>query len=89
MGLVDDDREAPPAVLGPDLVEDERELLDGADDDLLALGDELAQVPGALGVADGGADLGELADRVADLLIEDAAVGDDDDRVEGQPDRRA
>ena len=40
-----------------------------------------------LGVADGRADLGELLDRVADLLVEDAAVGDDDDRVE-RPDRR-
>ena len=32
------------------------------------------------------ADLGELLDRFADLLVEDAAVGDDDDRIE---DRRA
>ena len=28
------------------------------------------------------ADLGELLDGVADLLVEDAPVGDDDDRVE-------
>ena len=33
-------------------------------------------------MADGGADLCELLDRVADLLVEDAAVRDDDDRVE-------
>jgi hypothetical protein len=32
--------------------------------------------------AHGGADLGEVPDRVANLPIEDAAVGDDDDRVE-------
>ena len=48
----------------------------------LPLFDELAQVAGVLGVADGGAHLGELLDGVADLLVEDAAVGDDDDRVE-------
>ena len=80
--LVDDDREAPPAVLAADLVEDERELLHRGDDDLLALGDELAQVARVLGVADRGAHLGELLDRVPDLLVEDAPVGDDDDRVE-------
>ena len=59
------------AVLVADLVEDERELLDGRDDDLLAALDELAQVAGALGMADRRADLGELLDRVADLLVED------------------
>ena len=52
----------------------------------LPLVDELAQVARVLGVADRGAHLGELLDRVADLLVEDAPVGDDDDRVE---DRRA
>ena len=72
----------PAAVLVADLVEDERELLDRRDDDLLAVLDELAQVAGVLGVADRRAHLGELLDRVADLLVEDAPVGDDDDRVE-------
>ena len=72
----------PAAVLVADLVEDERELLDRRDDDLLAVLDELAQVARVLGVADGRAHLGELLDRVADLLVEDAPVGDDDDRVE-------
>ena len=52
----------------------------------LPLVDELAQVARVLGVADGRAHLGELLDGVADLLVEDAPVGDDDDRVE---DRRA
>ena len=33
-------------------------------------------------MADDGADLGELFDRVLDLAVEEAAVGDDDDRVE-------
>ena len=40
------------AVLVADLVEDERELLHRGDDDLLARLEELAQVAGALGVAD-------------------------------------
>ena len=69
-------------MLVADLVEDERELLHRGDDDLLALVDELAQVARVLGVTHGRADLGELLDRVADLLVEDAPVGDDDDRVE-------
>ena len=72
----------PAAVLAADLVEDERELLHRGDDDLLAALDELAQVARVLGVADRRAHLGELLDRVADLLVEDAPVGDDDDRVE-------
>ena len=80
--LVDDDREVPSAVLVADLVEDEGELLHRRDDDLLALLDELAQVAGVLGVADRRAHLRELLDGVADLLVEDAPVGDDDDRVE-------
>ena len=80
--LVDDDREVPVAMLVADLVEDERELLDRRDDDLLAALDELAQVARVLGMADGRAHLGELLDRVPDLLVEDAPVGDDDDRVE-------
>ena len=66
----------------PDIVEDERELLNRRDDDLLAVGDEAAKVAGMLGVADGRADLRELLDGVADLLIEDAPVGDHDHRVE-------
>ncbi|CAN5877006.1 hypothetical protein BH18ACI5_BH18ACI5_03660 [soil metagenome] len=35
-----------------------------------------------LGVTHGGADLGKLLDRVANLLVENLAVGDDDDRIE-------
>ena len=73
------------AVLVADLVEDERELLHRRDDDLLAVLDELAQVARVLGMAHGRAHLGELLDRVADLLVEDAPVGDHDDRVEDRP----
>ena len=71
---------------GADVVEDERELLDRRDDDLLAALDELAEVTGVLGVADGRRDLGELLDGRVDLSVEDPPVGDDDDRIE---DRRA
>ncbi len=82
MRLVDDDGEAAPAVLGPDLVQDERKLLHRGDDDLLALGEKQAQVARVLRVPHRGAHLRELLDGVADLLVEDAPVGDDDDRVE-------
>jgi hypothetical protein len=52
--------------------------------------DEPAQVAGVLGVADRRAYLGELLDGVADLLVQDAAVGDHDDGVEeGLPSRCA
>src|SRR5262249_51222434 len=42
----------------------------------------LCRSPRALRVAYCGADLRELPDSVADLLVEDPPVGDDDDRVE-------
>ena len=82
MGLVNDDGEAPPALLVADLVEDEGELLDGRDDDFLARLDEPAQVARTLSVAHCRPDLGVLPDGVADLLVEQSAVGDDDDRIE-------
>ena len=82
MGLVDDDGEPPPAVLVAHGVEDERELLDGGDDDPLAFLQEGAQTLGGLGVADDGADLGELLDGVLYLLVQYPAVRDDDGRIE-------
>ena len=72
----------PTSVLVRNGVDDERELLDGRDDDFLAFGDELAQVSRGLGVADCRADLGELADGVRDLFVQQAAVGPDDYGVE-------
>ena len=81
MRLVDDDGKAS-SRLGCDFVEDERELLDRGDDDLLALLDELPQVAGMLRVADRRADLHELLDGLLNLVVEDAPVGDHDDRVE-------
>ena len=68
--------------LGRDLVEDEGELLHRRDDDLLPLLDELAQVAGVLGVAHRRAHLHELLDGRLDLVVEEAPVGDHDDRVE-------
>ncbi len=65
-----------------DLIENEGELLDRRDDDLLAGLDEPSQVAGTLGVSHRRAHLGVFPDRVSDLPVEDAAVGDDDDRVE-------
>ena len=82
MGLVDDDGEAPPALLVPDLVEDEGELLHRRDDDLLAGLDEAAKVAGTPRVPHGRADLGVLPDRVADLPVEEEPVGDHDDGIE-------
>ena len=61
MGFVDDDGEAAAVLPAPDLVQDERELLDGGDDDLLARLDEPAQVARGLGMADDGRDLGGTA----------------------------
>ena len=71
-----------PPLLVPDLVEDERELLYCRDDDLLAALDKFAEVTRVFGMADGGPDLSELLDRVADLLVEDAPVGDHNDGIE-------
>ena len=84
MGLVDDDGEAPPALLVADLIEDEGEFLDRRNDNLLAGRDEATQVTRVLRVANRCADLGVLLDGVVDLLVEDAPVGDHDDRIEGR-----
>ena len=80
--LVDDDREAAPALLVADLVENERELLHRGNDDLLAALDEPPQIARAVGVPDRRRHLGILPDGVADLPVEDAPVGHHDDRVE-------
>ena len=82
VGFVDDDGEVLAGSLAFELVEDEREFLDRGDDDLLALGDELPQVAGALGVPDGRADLHELPDGLLELVVKDSAVSDHDHRVE-------
>ena len=64
-----------------DLVQDERELLHGGDDDFLARADKAAQIPGIFRVPHGRPHLRELPDGVVDLPVQDDAVGYDDDRV--------
>ena len=85
--LVDEDGEAAVPVLAADVVHHERELLDGGDDDLLPLRQEAAQVARPLGVPEDARHLGELPDRVPELLVEHPPVRDDDDGVEHRPPR--
>ena len=82
MGLVDDDGELSSPVLVADGIEDEGELLDGRDDDPLALVEQRAEMARALGMAHDGADLGELLDGVLNLLVQDSPVRDHDHRIE-------
>ena len=57
MSLVDDDGELAPPVIVADGVQDERELLDGSDDDALAILEQGAEMAGAFGMAHDRADL--------------------------------
>ena len=82
MRLVDQDREAPAAMLVADFLQDERKLLHRGDDDLLAALDEFAQVARVFGMTHGGSHLGELLDGVADLLVQKTSIRYDDDRIE-------
>ena len=82
MGLVDDDGELAPPVLVADGVQDERELLDGGDDDPLAILKQGAEMAGAFGMAHDRANLGEVLDGVPYLLVQYLAVRDDDGRIE-------
>ena len=79
MRLVDDDREGPAPVFVPNLVKNEGELLDCRNDDLLAGLEERPEVARLFSMADDGSDLGELLDRIANLLVEDPSIGNDDD----------
>jgi hypothetical protein len=58
VGFIDDDGKRVLAVLVANRVQDKGELLDGGDDDLLAGGQEPAQVPRMLGVPRRGRHLG-------------------------------
>ena len=69
-------------MLVADGVQDERELLDGGDDDPLAILEQGAEMAGAFGMAQDRADLGELLDGVPYLLVQYPAVRDDDGRIE-------
>jgi len=82
MRLVNNDGETTIAVLVTDFIEDEGKLLNGGNNDFLAGLDELAEVAGVFRMADRFADLGELLYGGLDLLVEDAAIGDDDDGIE-------
>src|SRR5215207_8364574 len=82
MGLVYEDGEGTPAMFAPDFIHDERELLHGGDDDLLAVREELAEVGGFVRVPDGRGDLRELLYGLAQLVIQYDPVGDDHHRVE-------
>ena len=82
MGLVDDDGELAPPVLVADGVQDERELLDGGDDDPLAILKQGAEMARAFGMAHDRANLGEVLDGVPYLLVQYLAVRDDDGRIE-------
>ena len=80
--LVDDDRKAPVPLAVSDLVQDERELLHRRDDDLLPGLDEPLETARPVRFAHRSPDLRVLANRVADLPVQNAAVGDHDDGVE-------
>jgi hypothetical protein len=70
MRFVDQQRELLVAEVA-EFVEDERELLYGRDDDLLASTQEIAQFHMIVGL-----------DRIRNLRVQHAAVGDDDDGIE-------
>ena len=82
MGFVDDDGELPPRCSSPISSRMNGNFCTVEMMIFLPLSMNSPQVAGVLGVADRRADLGELLDRVADLLVENSAVGDHDDRIE-------
>ena len=83
VGLVHDHRVGPVGE-ALDLLGDERELLERGDDDAgLLAGQRVGQLLGVLVDADhDAAGVLELVDRLLQLLVEDAPVGDDHDLVE-------
>src|SRR5215212_8680488 len=82
MRLIDDDGKLAIPVRAPDVVQNKGKFLDGRDDDSFPAFDEPAEVAGMLGVSDSRPNLRELLDGVTNLLIEDAPIRHDDDRVE-------
>src|SRR6266403_6338793 len=81
MRLVYDDREVAFPVLRTNLLQNEWELLDSRNNDFLSALDELAKVSSVLRVADRCPNLSKLLDRVPNLLVEDAAICDNNDRI--------
>src|SRR6266550_5455054 len=82
MSLIDDDREIALAVLRADLFQDEGKLLHRRNDDLLAALNELSKIARVFRVADRRPYLSKLLDRVPNLLVKKATIGDYDDGVE-------
>ena len=84
MRLVDDDGKMPVLVVFADLRQHIRELLDGGDDDAAAILNGLAQIARAFRPSDDFADLRKLTNGVADLLVQNHAVGHHDDGIHQQ-----
>ena len=81
MCFVDDDGKTL-AALRLDFVENERELLYRADDDLLSLLDEFSEIARMFSMPDGRAYLHELLDRRLQLIVQNPPVRYYDDRIE-------
>ena len=85
MRLVDNDGEALPRQLA-NLLGNDRELLQGCDDDRLSRFQRLLQLAGGgVDVFDDAERLLELAHSRLQLAVEHAPVGHDDDRVKDAP----
>ena len=85
MRFVDDHGKALAGQLA-DLLRDDREFLQGGDDDRLAVLQRLLQLArGGVDVLDHAERLLELPHRRLELAVEHTPVGDDDDRVEDAP----
>jgi len=85
VGLVDDDREGETPVVVADLINDEGKLLDGGNDDLLAVSDVALEGAAVGRVPDHRVHLSETFDRVPDLLVQYLPVRDHDDGLEHGP----
>src|SRR6202022_2439007 len=81
MRLVYDDGEIAFPVLRANLLQNEGELLDSRNNDLLSTLDELAKVSSVLRVSDRCPNLSKLLDGVPNLLVEDAPIRDNNDRI--------
>ena len=77
MRLVNQNRKRAAAVVVADFIQNIGKFLHRRNDDFLSGGQESPQIAGMVGMADGGRYLRELLDRVANLLVQNAAVGDD------------
>lgn len=83
VGFIDEEGDAEGFKLGGvfELVEDPGEFLLGGDDDGFALTEEAGEVFGFVGQADDVFEMGEFLDVVADVFVEGAAVGEDENYI--------